>query len=177
MPIKRRCQSRGWSTRRRHPASGSTSDLRLRLSPSNGTIPCLSLHIRRLFIELATPHLALQPGTIHDLPKPTHCLLNGFPLTQRDLNRHNSSPGTSYYTENSHPTIPSWEVGVDSCFVYIPWFLWGGIEFRLPGRMASRASWGAVSPSLAGTRPVCLLSARRSSRIVASPSCTTSRRP
>jgi hypothetical protein len=73
------------------PASDPTCDLRSRLSlsPSNGAIPCLPFDVRRLLVILATPHLAFQPGTVHNLPKPTHCLLNRLALTQRDLNCHN----------------------------------------------------------------------------------------
>ena len=36
---------------------------------------------------LSTPHLTLQPGTLHDLPKPTYCFLNRLPLPQLDLDQ------------------------------------------------------------------------------------------
>ena len=76
-------------------ASGPPCGLRVILRPSNGSVPGHSLHVGRLLIMLAAPHLTLQPRTFHNLSKPTHRFLNRLPLTQHDLDRHHFSPATT----------------------------------------------------------------------------------
>jgi hypothetical protein len=104
-----------------------TSDLRSRLSlsPSNGTIPRLSFHIRRLLVILSAPHLTLQPRTLHNLPKPTHCFLNRLPLTQHDLDCHNSSPGTTPPYRKQPPNYTTGAGKQRSCWSSASQLGWG----------------------------------------------------
>jgi len=60
---------------------------RLHLGTPNRAHPGPPFHIRRLLIPLPTPQLAFQSGTLNDLPKTPHRLLNRLPFPQQNLDQ------------------------------------------------------------------------------------------